>query len=72
MKTIIMMTSITYASKAQKTLKDHGISSKIISTPKNTGSGCGYSIELRSNDDVSLALKILSDENIKYKGTAKV
>lgn len=65
MKRLIGMTSITYAVKAQKLLKSKGVQVKIIPTPKNVGSGCGYSLE--TNEDTSLILRILSENGIKYK-----
>lgn len=65
MRHLIGMTSITYAVKAQKLLRSKGVQVKIVPTPKNVGSGCGYSLE--TSGDVSEVLRILSENGIKYK-----
>lgn len=65
MRHLIGMTSITYAVKAQKLLKAKGVQVKIVPTPKNMGSGCGYSLE--TSGDAEAVLRILSENGIKYK-----
>lgn len=65
MRHLIGMTSITYAVKAQKLLRSKGVRVKIVPTPKNVGSGCGYSLE--TEGDVTAVLHILSENGIKYK-----
>ena len=65
MKHLIGMTSITYAVKAQKILRANGIITKIVPTPKNTGSGCGYSIE--TDADPYTVTKLMKDNGVKFK-----
>lgn len=66
MRYIITMTSITYAVKAQNMFKSKNIRCRIVPTPKNVGSGCGYSIE--PDTDRSTALRLMKENGIKYKG----
>jgi hypothetical protein len=66
MKYLITMTSITYAVKAQNMFKSKGIRCRIVPTPKNVGSGCGYSIEPDTEKD--RALRLLKENGIKIKG----
>ena len=61
------MTSITYALKAKKLLNEKRIYCEIEKTPKNTGSGCGYSIRIK--DDSQLIISILDQNNIPHKDT---
>lgn len=65
MKQLIGMTSITYAVKAQKLLGKKGIRVRIVPTPKNVGSGCGYSLETDGNAD--RITRILAENGIKFK-----
>lgn len=66
MNYLISMTSITYAVKAQNMFKQNGIRCRIVPTPKNVGSGCGYSIEPLTDRDT--AQKLLEQNGIKFKG----
>lgn len=45
------MTSITYAMKAKSLLGAMGYYCEIERTPKNLGSGCGYSIRIKGDFD---------------------
>jgi hypothetical protein len=65
MKNLIGMTSVTYAVKAQNLLTSMGYTCKVVSTPKNLGSGCGYSIAV--NADPNRIAAILREHGIKYK-----
>jgi hypothetical protein len=65
MKHLITMTSITYAVKAQNLLLSKGYKCSIVSTPKNLGSGCGYSISVYDNPETIAT--ILRKNGIKYK-----
>ena len=40
----VAFTSITHASKAKFILEQYGLKVKMIRTPRNMASGCGYSI----------------------------
>lgn len=64
-KTLITMTSITYAMKAKAILNNKKIYCEIEKTPKNIGSGCGYSIRIK--DNTNYIIKILDENNIPYK-----
>ena len=55
-KTYIAMTSITYAYKAKTLFEREGIHCDVIRTPRNIGSGCGYSIAVRTEPSTALAL----------------
>lgn len=63
--TLITMTSITYALKAKAFLNNKRIYCEIEKTPKNIGSGCGYSI--RINDDPNYIISLLDSNNIPHK-----
>lgn len=65
MKTLIAMTSITYAYKAKDILNGLGYFCEIERTPKNLGSGCGYSIRVRDNPDLITAQ--LDRYSVPYK-----
>ena len=64
-KTLISMTSITYAMKAKKLLNGLGFYCEIEKTPKNAGSGCGYSIRVKNPPGVITAK--LDEYKIPYK-----
>lgn len=65
-KELIVMTSITYAMKAKTMLNSMGFYCEIVRTPKNLGSGCGYSIVIK--DDPGEIASILSEHRIPHKG----
>ena len=65
-KILFTMSSITYAMKAKEYLSSLGYRCDVVRTPKNTGSGCGYSIAVRDDPDVIAGL--LSRRGIPYKG----
>lgn len=69
-KSLIAVSSITYAMKAKKLLNSRGIYCEMQRTPKNLGSGCGYSIRVR--DDIEFILSILDEENIAHKAYQKL
>lgn len=69
-KSLIAVSSITYAMKAKKLLNNRGIYCEMQRTPKNLGSGCGYSIRVR--DDIDYILSILDEENISHKAYQKL
>lgn len=62
---LIAMTSITYAIKAKKLLISKGYKCEISRTPKNLGSGCGYSIRVFNPPEV--ILPILKSGGISWK-----
>ena len=64
-RNLIAMTSITYSMKAKEILNSMGIYCEIERTPKNLGSGCGYSIRVKSDTDE--IVRILENNNIPYK-----
>ncbi len=64
-KALITMTSITYALKAKAFLNSKRIYCEIQKTPKNVGTGCGYSLVIKDNAD-EIAM-LLDDNNIPYK-----
>ncbi len=64
-KAIIALTSITYAMKAKNILSSMNIRSEIIRTPKNLGSGCGYSI--KADGEPEKIIEILEGYGIKCK-----
>lgn len=63
-KTLITMTSITYAMKAKTLLNRRRIYCEIEKTPKNIGTGCGYSIRIRGNKDE--IIQFLDENNIPH------
>ncbi len=64
--TILGVETITYAIKARKLLSGMGIPSKLIKADKiDTRNGCGYAIEIDSNDFLS-AVAVLRRHNINY------
>ena len=62
---LIAMRSITYAIKAKELLNKLGLFCEIEKTPKNAGSGCGYSIRVKSPPAVITAR--LDEYGIPYK-----
>ena len=69
-KTIITMSTITYAMKAKEYLNSLGYWCEVERTRKNIGSGCGYSIVVR--DDADIIIRQLERVNIPYKGIYSV
>ncbi|MCR5816590.1 MAG: DUF3343 domain-containing protein [Ruminococcus sp.] len=68
-KGLIAMTSITYAMKAKRLLNDKGIYCEIVRTPKNLGTGCGYSLSV--NKDPKEIVRILEQNGIPHKNILK-
>ena len=68
-KTYIAMTSITYAYKAKTLFEREGIHCDVIRTPRNIGSGCGYSLE--TDSDPYTVTKMLIKNGIKFKEVYK-
>lgn len=66
-RTLITMTSITYAMKAKQLLNSRKMYCEIEKTPKNIGTGCGYSIRIK--DEPKEIMQILDANHIPYKGT---
>lgn len=66
MEHLIVMSSITYANKAQRILRAAGIRCNIVPTPKDVGSGCGYSLSFFADPD--RVTELLNRNGIKYKG----
>ena len=64
-KSLIAMTSITYAIKAKNLLNSKKLYCEIQNTPKNLGSGCGYSIVVKESPDY--IIEILKINNIPCK-----
>lgn len=64
------MTSITYAMKARDICIKNGWNCDVIRTPKNIGSGCGYSIAVRAQ--ASSVKKLLSENNIPFKNEYQI
>ncbi len=64
-KVMIAMTSITYAMKAKNLLNGMGMFCEVERTPKNIGSGCGYSIRVKENSE--RITEILDENKIPHK-----
>lgn len=64
-KNLIAMTSITYSMKAKDMLNRLGYYCEIERTPKNLGTGCGYSIKVKNETDE--ITNILKANGIPYK-----
>lgn len=64
-KILITMTSITYAMKAKNLLNSMGVYCEIERTPKDLGTGCGYSLRVRDNADKIIG--ILDENKIPHK-----
>ena len=64
-KALLAMTSITYAMKAKEIMNGRGIYCEVVRTPKNLGSGCGYSVMVKT--DVQRAVEILGRYGITVK-----
>lgn len=69
-KTLISMTSITYAMKAKALLNNKRIYCEIEKTPKNIGSGCGYSIRIK--DDKNYIINILDKNDIPHNDAFEI
>ena len=66
---LIAMTSITYAMKAKRLLENKGIYCDIVRTPKNLGTGCGYSLSVRK--DPRDIIRIPEQNGIPHKNILK-
>ncbi len=65
---LILLPSITYATKGRNLLLKYGIHSDIVKTPKTKGlSTCGYSLSVPYK--FADAMKILSSNGFKILGT---
>jgi hypothetical protein len=64
-KTLIALSSITYAIKAKSLLNSIGYYCEIEKTPKSLTKSCGYCIKVKN--DVNLIVSILTSEGIKVK-----
>jgi hypothetical protein len=64
-KYLIAMRSITYAIKAKELLNKLGFYCEIEKTPKDLGSGCGYSI--RVDAEKEKIKKLLKDRGIWFR-----
>ncbi len=72
MDTIIVLTSMTYATKAQELLKKHGISSCITRNSQiKQIRGCGYGLQIKA-ELLPQAEEILSENGIKIAGKTGV
>lgn len=69
MKKIIVLTSVTYALKAQEILRSHGIKSKLTrSSAVRKVRGCGYGIIIDA-EDLQESEKLISEAGIKNLGS---
>ena len=64
---LIAMTSITYAMKAKALLNEKGLYCEIQRTPKDIGSGCGYS--LRVQNDPNTIIAFLESSSVTFKNS---
>lgn len=64
-KSLIAMTSITYAMKAKNLLNSLKYYCEIQRTPKDLGTGCGYSIAVTAPTEEIIA--ILEKERIPFR-----
>ena len=72
METIIVLTSMTYAAKAQEILKMNGISSTLTRNAQiRQIRGCGYGIQIDTNI-LQETEKILKENGIKIAGITGV
>ena len=72
MSTIIVLSSVTYAIKAQTLLSGDGIHSALTKQSDiKSISGCGYGLKLKSGDAAE-AKRIISDAGIKILGITEV
>ena len=67
---IIMLQSITYATKARNTLLKFGIRSDITKTPKSfSQNGCGYSLVVSFKGDT--AVRLLNEKGFEVIGVVE-
>lgn len=72
MDTVLVLTSMTYASKAQELLKQNGIHSNLTrSAQVRQIRGCGYGVQIDTGS-IPKAEKILTENGIKIAGKAGV
>ncbi len=64
-KSLIAMTSITYAMKAKRMLNNKGLYCEIVRTPKNLGSGCGYCLSVTK--EPAEIIRLLEQNGIPHK-----
>ncbi|MBQ6675092.1 MAG: DUF3343 domain-containing protein [Ruminococcus sp.] len=68
-KSLIAMTSITYAMKAKRLLNEKGIYCEVVRTPKNLATGCGYSLSVTK--DPREIILVLEDNGIPHRSFMK-
>ena len=68
-KSMIMLSSITYAMKSRDILFKNGIKSYVERTPRSANAGCGYSIYVPDKADE--AERILVGAGIKVLGRSE-
>ncbi len=67
---IIMLQSITYATKARNILQKFGIRADITKTPKSfSDNGCGYSLVVPDKGDI--ALRLLNEKGFVIIGVVE-
>ena len=66
-KSLIAMTSITYAMKAKNLLNSLKYYCEIQRTPKDLGTGCGYSIAVTAPPEENIFSAILEKERIPFR-----
>jgi hypothetical protein len=69
-KNYLPMTSVTYAMKAKDFLESKGVRCTVERTPKNLGSGCGYSVGFW--DSVDKIVSLLDGKGIPHKSVEKM
>jgi len=69
-KTLIMVSSVTYAMQGRELLRQYGIKAQIERTPKRQQrQGCGYSLYVPQNTEE--AERILKEKGIRVIGRAE-
>lgn len=69
-KYILAFPSVTIAIRAQNILRNTGFDTKIIKTPRNLASGCGYSVIISGS--IKLASDVLEKNGITPKAIGAV
>lgn len=69
-KTFIKVSSVTNAQRAQKILRENGLTSYIErSSARKNGEGCGYAVIVKSNEEQ--ALELIRENGIRIVGVDK-
>lgn len=68
---VVLFFSNNYVAWASNALKIKGLYQRVISTPRELSSSCGYSLKIKTGDEAR-AREIIAENNIEILGIYKL